>query len=62
MDRAAYRAVGRTGKAESARRLVWRDRRRAVGVHDRQDSGMGGCTAVGSGNGRPVGMKADLNT
>jgi hypothetical protein len=35
--------------------LVWRDRGCAVGVHDRQDSGIGRHIAVGSRNGRPVG-------
>jgi hypothetical protein len=35
--------------------IVWRDRGCAVGVHDRQDSGIGRCIAVGSRNGRPVG-------
>jgi hypothetical protein len=34
---------------------VWRDRGCAVGVHDRQDSGIGRRIAVGSRNGRPVG-------
>jgi hypothetical protein len=35
--------------------IGWRDRGCAVGVHDRQDSGIGRRIAVGSRNGRPVG-------
>jgi hypothetical protein len=35
--------------------LLWRDRGCAVGVHDRQDSGIGRRIAVGSRNSRPVG-------
>jgi hypothetical protein len=35
--------------------ILWRDRGCAVGVHDRQDSGIGRRIAVGSRNGRPVG-------
>jgi hypothetical protein len=35
--------------------LLWRDRGCAVGVHDRQDSGIDRRIAVGSRNGRPVG-------
>jgi hypothetical protein len=35
--------------------ILWRDRRCAVGVHDRLDSGVGRRIAVGSRNGRPVG-------
>jgi len=34
---------------------VWRDRGCAVGVHDRQDRGIGRRIAVGSRNGRLVG-------
>jgi hypothetical protein len=34
---------------------VWRDRGCAIGVHDRQGSGIGQSIAVGSRNGRPVG-------
>jgi hypothetical protein len=41
--------------------ILWRDRGCAVGVHDRQGSGIGKHIIVGSRNGRPVGMKADLN-
>jgi hypothetical protein len=41
--------------------ILWRDRWCAVGVHDRQDSGIGQSIAVGSRNGRPVGMKTDRN-
>jgi hypothetical protein len=42
--------------AEKANKLVlWRDRGCAVGVHDRQDSGIGRRMAVGSRNCRPVG-------
>jgi hypothetical protein len=36
-------------------RILWRDRGRAVGMHARQDSGIGRHIAVGSRNGRPVG-------
>jgi hypothetical protein len=35
--------------------ILWRDRGCAVGVHDRQDCGIGRHIAVGSRNGRPVG-------